>query len=309
MSLLEPNNNALTIGFIKNVFLNYNVKEFYVYEYFKNIWYLFFIGLPILFFFEQIMQINSKEKKSKLLYFTNLFLYVTLQLPVLVISLPLYPFYGKDVLDKIYNISIFILDKLFVKINFLNDYPYNNNHILLVNHTSSVDGYLRHILKNYSVSVIKESLFFIPFLGQLYWLMGMIFIKRNNKNSRINTRKKMLSALNKNNIVHLFPQGTREKNKRFYKNEILLRKGSIEIAVENNIPIVLCYNNIGDRVDDINKVIHLNKKVYAIISNIILLPEEHNDKPFEEKVDILYKIIYDEFCRLEKIVLDKVNLR
>ena len=59
---------------------------------------------------------------------------------------------------------------------------------------------------------------------------------------------------------------------------------------------------INDIIDDKNKLIHFDKEVYAIWSNPILLPNEYNELPIEEKVDLLYKIIYDEFIRLEKEV-------
>ena len=165
---------------------------------------------------------------------------------------------------------------------------------------------MRHIIPYKNVSIVKKSLFYIPFLGQVFWLLSFIFIKRDDKKSRNNTKNKIIQKLNENYIVQLFPQGTREKNKFFKNNEIVLKKGSIEIALKTNVPIVLCYHNIGDRIDDENKVIHFHKKVYAILSNPILLPNEYNELPIEEKVNILYKIIYDEFIRLEKIVLDKI---
>jgi hypothetical protein len=82
----------------------------------------------------------------------------------------------------------------------------------------------------------------------------------------------------------------------------------MEIAILTNVPIVLWYHNIGDRVDDKNKMIHLHKKVYAILSDPITLPSEYSELPLEEKVDKLYEIIYSEFTRLEQIVSDKIRI-
>lgn len=250
------------------------------------------------------IRLDEVETKytSSMFYYINLFLYITLQFPVLLCKL-INPFCN---LDKLHNNSLLLLDKLFLQINWLNDYPNDNKHVLLVNHSSSCDAYLRRIIPYKNVSILKKSLFYVPFLGQVYWLLNFIFIKRNDKNSRNNTKNKITQKLNENIIVQLFPQGTREKNKFFKNNEIVLKKGSIEIALEMNVPIVLCYHNIGDRIDDKNRVINFHKKVYAICSNTILLPNEYNELPIEEKVNILYKIIYDEFIRLEKIVLDKI---
>jgi len=243
----------------------------------------------------------------KLLYFINILCYVIFQLPVLFIGILLYPLYGKNIIHKLHNTSLFLLDKIFLQVKILNSYTYSKKkHILLSNHTSSSDGYLRYFVPYNFLCIVKKSLFYVPFLGQVFWLLNFIFIKRDDKNSKNNTKNKITQKINENNIVQIFPQGTREKNKFFKNNEILLKKGSIEIALKTNVSIVLCYHNIGDRIDDENKVINFHKKVYAICSNTILLPNEYNELPIEEKVNILYKNIYDEFIRLEKIVLDKI---
>lgn len=55
------------------------------------------------------------------------------------------------------------------------------------------------------------------------------------------------------------------KNKFFKNNEIVLKRGSIEIALKTNVPIVLCYHNIGDRIDDEKKVIHFHKKYMPFV--------------------------------------------
>jgi acyl-lipid omega-6 desaturase (Delta-12 desaturase) len=250
------------------------------------------------------IRLDEVENKytSSMFYFINLFIYVSLQILVLLCKL-VNPFCD---VNNLYNNSLLLLDRWFLQISLLNNYPNCNKHILLVNHSSSCDGYLRHIIPYKNVSIVKNSLFYIPFLGQVFWLLNFIFIKRDARSSRNNTKNKIIQKLNENNIVQLFPQGTREKNKFFNNSEIVLKKGSIEIALETNVPIVLCYHNIGDRIDDANKTIHFHKKIYAVCSNPIILPNEYSELLIEEKVNILYKIIYDEFIRLEKIVLDKI---
>lgn len=100
---------------------------------------------------------------------------------------------------------------MFLQINWLNNYPNHNKHIALVNHSSSCDGYLRYLIPYKNVSIVKNSLFYIPFLGQVFWLLNFIFIKRDDKKSRNNTKNKIIQKLNENYIVQLFPQGTREK--------------------------------------------------------------------------------------------------
>jgi 1-acyl-sn-glycerol-3-phosphate acyltransferase len=198
---------------------------------------------------------------------------------------------------------------MFLQTTCLNKYPNINNktHLLLGNHTSSSDSHLRYIVPYVTVTIVKNSLFYVPFLGQVCWLLNFIFIKRESKNSRNNTKNTIIEQINNGVSIQLFPQGTREQNKSFQNNEIVLKKGSMEIAILTNVPIVLWYHNIGDRVDDKNKMIHLHKKVYAILSDPITLPSEYSELPLEEKVDKLYEIIYSEFTRLEKIVSDKIR--
>lgn len=251
----------------------------------------------------RIDEVENYEYSSSIFYYINLILYILLQIPICLCKL-INPFCD---VNNLYNNSLLLLDKFFLQTIRLNNYPTcNNKHILLVNHSSSSDGYLRYNIPYKNTSIIKNSLFYIPFLGQVFWLLDFIFIKRNDKNSRNNVKNKIIQKLNENYIIQVFPQGTRERNKFFKNNEIVLRKGSIEIALERNVPIVLSYHNIGDRIDDKNKLIHFHKKVYAISSNPILLPNEYSELQIEEKVNVLYKIIYEEFIRLEKIVLDKI---
>jgi len=271
--------------------------------------FLFSSSFCLLWLFRNKSHIRSTTYKiaSHILYYTNLLLFITFQIPVCLIGAILYPVYGKIVTHNLLNLSFNILDRMFLQITHLNKYPNINNktHLLLGNHTSSCDGYLRYIVPYDTVTIVKNSLFYVPFLGQVLWLLNFIFIKRESKNSRNNTKNKIIEKINNGISIQLFPQGTREQNKSFQNNEIVLKKGSMEIAILTNVPIVLWYHNIGDRVDDKNKMIHLHKKVYAILSDPITLPSEYSELPLEEKVDKLYEIIYSEFTRLEKIVSDK----
>jgi 1-acyl-sn-glycerol-3-phosphate acyltransferase len=271
--------------------------------------FLFSSSFCLLWLFRNKSHIRSTTYKiaSHTLYYTNLLLFITFQIPVCLIGAILYPVYGKIVTHNLLNLSFNIFDRMFLQITHLNKYPNINNktHLLLGNHTSSCDGYLRYIVPYDTVTIVKNSLFYVPFLGQVCWLLNFIFIKRESKNSRNNTKNKIIEQINNGVSVQLFPQGTREQNKSFQNNEIVLKKGSMEIAILTNVPIVLWYHNIGDRIDDKNKMIHLHKKVYAILSDPITLPSEYSELPLEEKVDKLYEIIYSEFTRLEKIVSDK----
>ena len=242
---------------------------------------------------------------EQIYYYSNALLYIFLQIPNLFIGILLYPFYGNIVLWKMYNLSLYITNYLFINITILNQYPILTPHILLVNHTTYCDTYLGLIFDKPYKTIIKKQALFFPIIGQLLYMLDMIFVDRDNTKSK-NTTKQLIATNAKQIITIIFPQGTREPTKRFNNNEIVLKKGSIEIAIEHNIPIVLGYHNLHNKIDDVKQRLYINKKVYAICSNPILLPNEYNELPIEEKVNILYKIIYDEFIRLEKIVLDKI---
>jgi hypothetical protein len=73
----------------------------------------------------------------------------------------------------------------------------------------------------------------------------------------------------------------------------------MRVALDADVPIVLVYHNIGDRVDDENRAIHWNQRVCAISSGPIKLPEVYRERSMEEKTELLYQTIYDEYARME----------
>jgi 1-acyl-sn-glycerol-3-phosphate acyltransferase len=163
--------------------------------------FLFSSSFCLLWLFRNKSHICSTTYKiaSHTLYYTNLLLFITFQIPVCLIGAILYPVYGKIVTHNLLNLSFNILDRMFLQITHLNKYPNINNktHLLLGNHTSSCDGYLRYIVPYDTVTIVKNSLFYVPFLGQVFWLLNFIFIKRENKNSRNNIYKPKCSKRNR----------------------------------------------------------------------------------------------------------------
>jgi hypothetical protein len=103
-------------------------------------------------------------------------------------------------------------------------------------------------------------------------------------------------------ITIIFPQGTREPTKTFASGGVLLKRGSIEVAVANNIPVVIGYHNLHHRICDKTHTLHRERRVYAITSGVICLSEDERALPLEQRVGVLHNRIYDEFRRLEKIV-------
>lgn len=263
------------------------------------------MSLYMLYLFGKLYIKQNWNDVSNKLYWLNLCMFSAFQIPVLVVGILTYPIFGNRVTNAMYNLSLRVLDYLFLQVKPLNTCTVRNGHMLLVNHSTSVDGYLRHFIPIQSVTVIKDSLFYIPFLGQIFWLLGFIFIQRDSPKSRDATRQKIAHQIKRNKIVQIFPQGTREPGKLFKTNDISLKRGCIAIALEADVPIVLIYHNTGDRIDDARQLIHFNKPVYAISSEPMRLPTEHANLPIDKQVDIMYGLIYQEFIRLEQRVLDE----
>jgi 1-acyl-sn-glycerol-3-phosphate acyltransferase len=236
-----------------------------------------------------------------LMYYANLAFYVTLQIPTFVIGLCFYPLFGNKVAWRLYQSSLHVVNYLFVGIRFLNQYPTSKPHILLVNHTTICDSYLGVTLDAPYRSLVKREILYCPLIGQLLYLLNMIFVDRRSATSRAHS-KGLIAQSVMSDITIIFPQGTREPGKTFASGDVHLKRGSIEVAVVNNAPVVVVYHNLHHRICDKTHALHHRRKVYAISSGIIRLSNDELDLPLEQRVDILHSLIYEEFRRLETIV-------
>jgi len=107
------------------------------------------------------------------------------------------------------------------------------------NHRSMMDPVV--ILSQFHcIPVGKAEIARYPLLGKAADVTGIIFLQRDNKNSRQQTRDAIVSWHRRSQSILIFPEGTTggERTTREFK------KGSFEVANQNNIsvlPLVIVY--------------------------------------------------------------------
>ena len=89
-------------------------------------------------------------------------------------------------------------------------------------------------LRVFAKPLVKKELTKIPGIGQLFSLMCLT-VDRSDKESRYNSKVKMLSDLKQDISIVIFPEGTRNKS-----TEPLLSffDGAFELAIEAQVPII-----------------------------------------------------------------------
>ncbi|KAJ1557179.1 1-acylglycerol-3-phosphate O-acyltransferase [Nowakowskiella sp. JEL0078] len=114
--------------------------------------------------------------------------------------------------------------------------------VFVANHQSSLDvASIGGVFPKNTVIMAKNSLFWIPFLGQYTYLSRNIFINRSNRTSAMETMNTVAKLLEQDKIaMWMFPEGTRSRQT---DNSLLpFKKGAFHLAVSGNgmpiIPIV-----------------------------------------------------------------------
>ncbi|PSJ46667.1 1-acyl-sn-glycerol-3-phosphate acyltransferase [Zobellella endophytica] len=86
-----------------------------------------------------------------------------------------------------------------------------------------------------TVAIGKNSLFWIPLFGQLFWLSGNLLINRENKAKAASTIGTVVDRIRQRNIsIWMFPEGTRSKGKGL----LPFKTGAFHIALQARVPIV-----------------------------------------------------------------------
>ncbi|WMC10112.1 1-acylglycerol-3-phosphate O-acyltransferase [Oceanimonas pelagia] len=108
--------------------------------------------------------------------------------------------------------------------------------IYIANHQSNWD-IITHpgVLSPRTVAIGKNSLFWIPLFGPLFWLSGNLLINRENKAKAASTIGKVVERIRSRRLsIWMFPEGTRSKGKGL----LPFKTGAFHIALQAGVPIV-----------------------------------------------------------------------
>jgi 1-acyl-sn-glycerol-3-phosphate acyltransferase len=108
--------------------------------------------------------------------------------------------------------------------------------VFICNHQSNLDIFPGSLVfaKN-TVTIGKQSLVYIPFFGQFFWLAGNLFINRSNKKSAFETMDVAANAIKDKKLsIWIMPEGTRSKGRGL----LPFKKGAFITAIKAQVPIV-----------------------------------------------------------------------
>jgi 1-acyl-sn-glycerol-3-phosphate acyltransferase len=108
--------------------------------------------------------------------------------------------------------------------------------VIIANHQSNYDLYvLGRVVPRRTVSIGKQSLKWLPFFGQLYWLAGNVLIDRSNpaaaKRAMLTTTETLRQ---RDTSIWVFPEGTRNLGRGL----LPFKKGAFQMAIAAGVPII-----------------------------------------------------------------------
>ncbi|MDD3655549.1 MAG: lysophospholipid acyltransferase family protein [Atribacterota bacterium] len=110
---------------------------------------------------------------------------------------------------------------------------YKGPYILAANHVSYLDPFILGIaVKKPIYFIAKKEVFDIPILGFILKRIGVIPVDRKNINPA--SIRKSIALLKKDQILGIFPEGTRSLDGRLLE----FNSGLIKIALQTNVPII-----------------------------------------------------------------------
>ena len=109
--------------------------------------------------------------------------------------------------------------------------------VIVANHQSNYDLFVvGSVVPPRTVSIGKQSLKWVPFFGQLYWLAGNVLI---NRSDAAHAKQAMLTTTDtlqhKDTSIWVFAEGTRNLGKGL----LPFKKGAFQMAIAAGVPIVL----------------------------------------------------------------------
>jgi putative phosphoserine phosphatase/1-acylglycerol-3-phosphate O-acyltransferase len=107
--------------------------------------------------------------------------------------------------------------------------------VFIFNHQSGIDAVLMiKMLRRDVTGVGKKELLWIPMLGPMFRVAGVIFIDRSNTQAAIEALKPAVKALREGMSLAIAPEGTRSPTPRLGS----FKKGAFHIAMQAGVPIV-----------------------------------------------------------------------
>ncbi|WP_263143496.1 1-acylglycerol-3-phosphate O-acyltransferase [Pseudomonas sp. RIT-PI-AD] len=119
--------------------------------------------------------------------------------------------------------------------------------VIVANHQSNFDLFvLGRIVPERTVSIGKQSLKWIPFFGQAYWLAGNVLVDRGNPRSAKRALKITQQTLRQRTTsIWIFPEGTRSLGRGLQP----FKKGAFQMAINAGVPIVpVCVSSYAGRL-------------------------------------------------------------
>lgn len=109
-------------------------------------------------------------------------------------------------------------------------------YIYVANHQSNHDAFIAaEALRRGTVIVGKQSLRWLPLVGQLYWLTGSLFIDRSNPRASIRSLRGIASRVaGESTSIWIFPEGTRNTG----QGVLPFKSGAFRIAKEMGLGII-----------------------------------------------------------------------
>ncbi len=132
-----------------------------------------------------------------------------------------------------------VINKLFrvrVDVRGFDSVPTTRPYIYVANHHCNYDVLIvAQALNPGTVIVGKQSLKWLPLVGQLYWLTGSLFIDRNSPRASIGSLRKIAKrVVAENTSLWIFPEGTRNHGGEMQP----FKSGAFRIAKDIGVGIV-----------------------------------------------------------------------
>ena len=165
--------------------------------------------------------------------------------------------------------------------------------VFVANHQNNYDLFtISGALISGTVTIGKQSLKWIPFFGQLYWLSGNILIDRQNKSKAVGAMQGAVTRIKNDGLsVWVFPEGTRS----YGRGLLPFKTGAFHIAQQAGVPIVpICMSQTHGKI----KLNRWNNGKVIITYLPPIMPDEMAVSARDAAAHI-HQLMADEIARLD----------